>query len=551
LKSIAIIPARGGSKGIPRKSIRPLAGKPMIYYAIQACRACTLLDAVYVSTDDPEIAMLAGRFGAKVIQRPAELANDAATLDPVVAHAVCAVEEVEGWRSEVVVTVQPTSPLVLPTDIEDAIRRFENPAVDTVLSVVDDRHLCWTMVDGRPEPTYERRVNRQSLPSNFRETGAVIACTRSQIESGTRIGRRVELLEIPQLRSFDIDSIADLYLCESMLRRRRVVFTIIGYPEVGLGHVYRALMLAHELVAYDIHFVCESSSQMGADIIAGQNYPVQVCPDGDLQQTVLTLAPDLVINDILDTDAAYVAALQQQGARVVNFEDLGSGGDTADLVVNALYAPHKQLSPKVLVGAGYFCLRDEFLYLPKQPPRSTVRRVLITFGGVDEGDITSRVLATIAPFCEQQEIAIDVVVGPGYRYHERLQEQLCVLDGAAIEYTRATKRISDHMLAADLAITSGGRTVLELAALQIPTLVICQNQRETTHEFAKSENGILNFGLWSNLDFEKFAGEFQRIILSSEARNEMRAKAASMDLRKGKKRVIDAIIDLSTGENES
>lgn len=546
MRSIAIIPARGGSKGIPRKSIRPLAGKPMIFYAIEACKACSSLDAIYVTTDDPEIAMLASRFGAKVVHRPADLANDAATLDPVIQHAVRHVEQEEGGSYDVVVTVQATSPLVLPTDIEQAIRKFENPAVDTVLSVVDDRHLCWTVVDGRPLPLYEKRVNRQALPPNFRETGAVIACTRKQLESGTRIGRQVELLEFPHLRSFDIDSIADMFLCESMLLRKRVVFTVVGYPEVGLGHAYRALMLAHELVSCDIHFVCESPSQLAADLIAGQNYRVHVCAAGALLETVVALEPDIVINDILDTTAVYVAGLKQHGFGVVNFEDLGEGGDHADLVINALYAPHNQ-NPNVLVGPKYFCLRDEFLYLPKQVVRDVAERVLVTFGGVDEGDITSRVVAAIAPYCRQQGIAIDVVVGPGYQHHDHLLEVIRQLGNPGVNYVRNTNRISDYMLEADLAITSGGRTVLELAALQVPTMVICQNQRETTHEFARAENGVMNFGLHEQLDFDQFLAAFQRLAVSAPMRDEMRQKAASLDLREGKKRVIDAIISLASG----
>ncbi|APE46392.1 hypothetical protein BO996_00225 [Delftia sp. HK171] len=545
MKAVAIIPARGGSKGIPRKSIRPLAGKPLIYYAIEACKACTGLAAVYVTTDDPEIAMLAHRFGAQVIHRPEALANDAATLDPVIEHAMRSIEEQEGTGFDVVVTVQATSPLVLPADIEEALYLFENPETDTVLSVVDDRHLCWRIVDGQAVPAYERRVNRQALPSNFRETGAVIACRRGQLSRGTRIGSRVQLLEMPQLRSFDIDSIADFHLCESMLLRRKVVFTVVGYPEVGLGHVYRTLLLAHELVSCEIHFVCEASSKMAAKIIASKNYQIHECEDGALLQSVLTLKPDFVINDILDTDAAYIFALKQQGLRVVNFEDMGSGADIADLVVNALYSPHND-NDNLLSGPHYFCLRDEFIYLPERPARDSVQRVLITFGGADDADLTSQVLRAIEPICRGYGIFIDIVTGPGYRHHEHLNQVLMQLPRDVVNYVGATTRISDYMCTADLAVTSGGRTVLELAALQVPTMVICQSYRETIHEFASQANGVMNFGLWTELDLNQFIQKFEMLIESSDSREEMRRKASSIDLRKGKKRVIDAIISLSS-----
>ncbi|MGH8630308.1 MAG: cytidylyltransferase domain-containing protein, partial [Burkholderiales bacterium] len=110
---LAVIPARGGSKGIPRKNLRPLAGKPLIWYAIQACLAVRPRMRVVVSTDDEEIALFAERFGAEVLQRSPALAGDEVTLDPVIVHVVQQSEERWRERYEVIVTVQPTSPLLL------------------------------------------------------------------------------------------------------------------------------------------------------------------------------------------------------------------------------------------------------------------------------------------------------------------------------------------------------------------------------------------------------------------------------------------------------
>jgi UDP-N-acetylglucosamine:LPS N-acetylglucosamine transferase len=100
-----------------------------------------------------------------------------------------------------------------------------------------------------------------------------------------------------------------------------------------------------------------------------------------------------------------------------------------------------------------------------------------------------------------------------------------------------------------MAITSGGRTVLELAALQVPTMVICQNPRELTHEFAREENGVVNLGLCTDLDFDRFQNEFELLVRSNERRNEMRERAARLDLRQGKKRVIDVIVSTAMGED--
>lgn len=544
MKVIAIIPARGGSKGIPRKNLRPVAGKPMIFYSIDACLKAKGVDKVIVTTDDSEIALFAERFGARVIMRDQELANDAATLDPVIVACSGQYERLTGNAIDIVVTVQPTSPLIRPKDLEKAIALFHSdPELETVLSVVDDRHLCWTMVDGTAVPTYEKRVNRQQLKANFRETGAIIACRRHVLDRGTRIGRNVALLEMPQERSFDIDNISDLYLCEGILKRKRIVFTVVGYPEVGLGHAFRAVMLANELVHHELHFICEESSALAANYIRSHNYKMSTCADGELVKKVVELTPDLVINDILDTSEDYIDELKQAGAHVVNFEDLGPGIHKADLVFNALY-PNPLPYDHVKVGHPYFCLRDEFIFTAEDKFQGRVRNILVTFGGVDEGNLTARVSRLIAPYCRENAIRLTIVTGPGYQHGKSLEENEGILGNAEVEIVRRTSRISDYMCQADMAITSGGRTVFELASLKVPMIVICQNERETTHTFASSANGIVNLGFREAVGDQDILEAVKAVCGSEEVRLAMRHKMEDLDLTQGKSRVCQLILEL-------
>lgn len=543
MKVIAIIPARGGSKGIPRKNLRPVSGKPMIFYSINACLNSTCVDNVFVTTDDEEIALFAERFGAEVIIRKPSLANDETPLDPVIFSALEVVEKKYGEVFDIIVTVQPTSPLIQNSDIDLVVEKISQGRFDTAQTVVDDRHLCWTMLDNKAVPLYVERVNRQSLPPNYRETGAVIACTRPQIQTGSRIGENVGLVEIPQSRSFDIDNFSDLYLCEAMLNRKKIAFTVVGYAKVGLGHAFRAVMLAHELVNYDLVFICEKRSELAIEHIRANNYQVTVCENGQLAGTVIDISPDIVINDILDTDKIYVNRLKEQGIKVVNFEDLGDGHLHADLVVNALY-PDKVESKKVLTGEQYFCVRDEFLYIDKVIKSDRIKQVLLTFGGVDEGDLTTKVLSSIHKLCIKRAIAIVVVLGPGYQNKESLEGFLKNISNLEVTVHHQTKRISDLMKNSDLAITSGGRTVLELATLQVPTIVICQNQRETTHTFASRKNGVLNLGHRESVSASDILSAFEAVITDNALREEMSDKMASLDLTLGKQRVIKNIVSL-------
>ena len=538
---IAVIPARGGSKGIPRKNLRPMAGHPLIYYSIKACLEAKTISQVIVSTDDDEIALFAMRFGAEVVMRPETLGADDVTLDPVILHAVEAIECSE--VIDVVVTVQPTSPLITSEDIDDAMALFQDEACDTVLSVVDDRHLCWTIKNGKPVAEYAERVNRQQLPSSFKETGAIIACKKEVLNSGTRIGKSIQLHEVEHENSFDIDTLSDFYLCESLLGRKKVVFFVAGNSSIGLGHAYRTVMLANELVLNEIVFAVTEKDDLAQKYIEQSNYPLVVVSAKNAAKEILALKPNIVINDVLDTDLEYMESLSDASIKIVNFEDMGPGINKADLVINALY-PSTLPSKHVLSGAEYFCLRDEFLYINIPPMKANVKKVLLCFGGVDEGDLSRRSLSAIADECAELGIEITIVLGLGYAKYSELSAYADSLTSTNVSLIQGTSRMSDFMMDADLAITSGGRTVFELASLNVPTLVICQNERELTHKFASSDNGVVNLGHRDSVTEQQIQSTFSSVVMNKDMRDLMLDKASKIDLTSGKKRVINLIENL-------
>lgn len=540
MKNLIVIPARGGSKGIPRKNLRPLAGQPLLSYSIKTALNADVNARVVVTTDDDEIALFANRFGADVVFRGNDLSSDKVTLDPVIIDAVNKCKEKYNEEYQLIITIQPTSPLIRNQDITEVVSLLNTGKFDTVLSVVDDRHLCWKEVDGKASPAYEQRVNRQQLPSNYRETGAIIACSSKQIETGTRIGIDVGICEVPYESSFDIDNYSDFYLCEAMLMRKKIIFTVVGYAEVGLGHAFRTVMLANELVQYDLLFVCEQKSNIAIDYIKSHNYSVEIAEDGSLAEVVIKNKPDLVINDILDTSINYMNNFTESSIPTVNFEDMGEGHELADLVINALY-PHQVPQENVFVGPKYFCLRDEFLHIETKDRTDEVAKVLITFGGVDEGNITKSTFEAIYKICIENNIELDIIIGPAYPYEKEINELIGAIDDLKCCLIKHTKKISEHMNQADVAITSGGRTVLELASLKVPTIVICQNEREMTHTFASSENGIINLGHRDSASTNLISSTFSKIISDHKLRTLMSEKVSELSLLKGKHRVISKI----------
>jgi len=216
---VAVIPARGGSKGIPLKNLATIADRPLIAYAINTCLQAQCVDRTVVSTDHEGIAQVARRYGAEVpFMRPAELATDQVTLDPVIYHAVTTLEAEEGRAIDVVLTVQPTCPLLHPGTIDRGVEMLLEGDWDSIVSVREDRHLHWQQVDGHKRPLYKARVNRQELDPIYCETGAMFASQRRVVTPRDRLGTRIGLLVTTELESIDIDTELDLRLAEVILK---------------------------------------------------------------------------------------------------------------------------------------------------------------------------------------------------------------------------------------------------------------------------------------------------------------------------------------------
>jgi len=542
---IAIIPARGGSKGIPRKNVRFLAGRPLIQYAIQTALRSPKIGEVVVSTDSDEIRYVSELAGARVVMRPDALAEDQVTLDPVIHHAVEALEAERGAPFELVVTVQPTSPLLTEETLTRALAHFEEARdeLDTLISVMDDRHLCWTTREGRFVPAYQARVNRQQLPANFRETGAFFITKREAVSPSSRMGERVSVFEVPSHEAIDIDNPTDWWVAEKLLKRRRILIRVDGHNVIGLGHISRTLLLAHRLIDHQLLFVTDERWALGAQLLEESHFPLaQISDQASYERVLDEYRPHIVINDILDTSPAQVELSARRGAFTVNFEDLGEGAELADLVINALYEEPLP-NPNTRWSKDYFCLRDEFMLLTPRPVEPEVKRVLITFGGTDPNNFTQRVLALLDRV--ERPLEVTVILGRGYARREALQEELSARADSQHTLTllHDVQTISQHMHSADLVFTSAGRTVYEVASLGTPLIVLAQNERELLHSFARLENGVVNLGLGSKVSDQELMKTFHRLCERTELRAELQEKLLRHDLRGGVSRTIQLILD--------
>jgi CMP-N-acetylneuraminic acid synthetase/spore coat polysaccharide biosynthesis predicted glycosyltransferase SpsG len=537
MRVLAIIPARGGSKAIPRKNVRMIGGVPLIAHAIRACHASARITRTVISTEDEEVAVAARRFGAEVLMRPSELSGDSVPLAPVVYHAVNTLEAA-GERFDVVMTVQPTSPLIRPASLDRGLALFEDADTDTVLSAYDNTHLSWTLDDtGRPVPMYAERVNRQALPKVYTESGGLIASRRTCVTPDERIGQCVQLVVLDPDEAIDIDTYHDWWLAEKIINRRRIVFNLIGSRMHGLGHVNRALTLARRLTDHHLLFIADQREELAARGVQDHHYTLETYADDPLP-LLERLQPDIVVNDVLDTSADLVRAMKQRGWRVVNFEDQGPGIDHADAVINALYeGPHP--ADHVYCGADYYCLREEFFSIRRRDAQPVARTVLICFGGTDPAGLTVKTARVAAGLPAGFRLVI--VLGPGFGHDDELARVLTDFPHAH-EIVRDTKVISHYMEQADVMVTSGGRTCYEAATVGVPAVVMCQNDRELKHVFASPDHGFINLGLGRDVADARLAEVLGHLMGDEARRRAMQHRMWEWDGRGGIDRVLKIII---------
>lgn len=530
MKLLIVIPARGGSKGIPRKNLRSMNGVPLIVRSIENAKKISAEKTIVVSTDDEEISHLAETQGVLVIMRGDDLSGDMVTLDPVIFHALSEAEKI-GGVFDLVVTMQPTSPLLKAESVDAAVKQMmDDRSLDTVISAREDSHLSWRKKGGIFEPNYISRLNRQELPPEYRETGGFVISRRNNLMEGWRIGGNISLHLLSHEECIDIDDFADWNICEYFLRKKHILFIVGGNSIIGLGHVYNSLIVANEILDHDVSFLVPENSRMAYEKIATYNYPVTVQKCNDILTDIAEAAPDVVIHDNLDTEENFICMLKEIAGTVITFEDLGSGASHADLVINAIY-PESDVRPNHYFGQQYYCVRDEFLHYPEKKFNPTVKRILVTFGGVDPADLTRKTLKALESFCRSNDIAVDVVVGFGYEYADLIAEN------KTITVHRDIKNISKFMYDADIAITSAGRTIYELATIGTPSVVLCQNPREMTHFFASSRYGFINLGLGSDVKEKKITDSINDLANNPELRQHMMKLMMENDLAGGKARI--------------
>jgi spore coat polysaccharide biosynthesis predicted glycosyltransferase SpsG len=319
----------------------------------------------------------------------------------------------------------------------------------------------------------------------------------------------------------------------------RVLFVVAGYDGIGLGHAFRVADLAKALPAKEVHILCTHGSLNAFDFLRQSGIPNIVLQASDLSVShyVELLGPEVVINDVLDTSVEYIHSIKKLGVKIISFEDLGKGAAHTDLTINAIY--ENSSHDHVLSGHAYFDLRDEFIRTDRIGVRSDVCRILLSFGGEDRNNLSLRFLNLLAQDRSLDGTELHVVTGPAYRYGADLIRCISQSGRSNIVLTDAPTNMAYCIQRADMAIVSNGRTVYELAAISVPSLVVAANDRELTHHFW-SRAGFKQLGAHDQVADEAFLLAVKS-MLPFEERVRVHEKCRNLDLKNGKRRVLDAI----------
>jgi len=221
LKVLAVIPARGGSKGVPRKNVIRIGRIPLIGRTVQAAKSCSSIDDIIVSTDDVEIAKIAKAYGADVIERPAKLAEDTVSSESVMLHACEKWHQLTGKRYELLLLAQNTSPFHDPEDMQRVIDLMQSDNYNSCITVTETYRYLWASNKSGWHMPYQKRANRQKRQPLFEEAGSLY-CVRYEMfcRDGNLLPTPVGTILVPKWRAHEIDDLEDVKfadaLCEAL-----------------------------------------------------------------------------------------------------------------------------------------------------------------------------------------------------------------------------------------------------------------------------------------------------------------------------------------------
>lgn len=519
---LIVIPAIKKNAVIPDQLIKKLDGITLIQRAINTAKQLTTNENIFIITDSEEISLISERNQINY-HYDNMLSLNSDNIIKTTNHII------KDINLDEILIYRANAPLVDFHILQDAYNVFLHNKDSILTSVREEKKKLL------------KKENNNLVNIEKDDYVEEIKAFLFYSKQGSN-HHQIKPFIVENEKSIEIESYQDWWVCEKILQRKKIVFNVIGSLEIGMGHIYHSLALAHEITDHEIIFICDEKYKIAVDKIAATDYKV-IAAD-NVTDTIISLDPDIVINDILNTDEAYIKLLKENNIIVVNFEDLGTGSKYADLVFNELYDVPQCKGDNYMWGYQYLALRDEFDEATPHAFLENIENVLISFGGTDQSNLTMTSLKAIVSICQSNDIKIYIVCGSGYIFKKELEEYIGSLEYKNIHLTYAIGVISKIMEKTQISLTSNGRTVYELADMNIPSIVISHHEREATHSFATLEKGFINLGIVNNRTPNNIQKTFLKLVEDQDYRKLLFMNIQKYCFRKNKQKVVNKILNL-------
>lgn len=585
--NVAIIPARGGSKRIPRKNVRLFAGLPMIAHTIRAAQNAGVFDRIIVSTDDDEIAAIARQYGAEVpFRRPVELANDFAGTDVVLQHALGWLRE-HGGAPEFFCCLYATAPLMRAADIRDGLDLLKKSGAASAFPVTTFPYTIFRALKvnerGRMAMIWPENFPKRSqdFPEAIHDAGQFYwADTAKYLAAGRLLTDDTLPIPIPRQRVQDIDTPEDWAVAEQIFQTLeksasetssawnpgRLFIRADASATMGTGHVMRMLALAQawrRIAGTPVTFLCAEIPDGIARRVRDEGF--EVVPLGDVRDQAADARATLdevtqrvagtgswIAADGYRFDIGFQRAIKAAGCRLLVMDDNGENGEYGcDIVANqnidaseAMHAKRDE-AVKLLLGPEYALLRPEFADgcagRTAKPPSEW--NILVTMGGSDPENATAVVLDALES-CTCKSVT--VVVGSANPNLEALRARAAKSKGR-VNLVVDTKEMRALMERADLAISAGGSTVWEMCRMGLPMVLlsIAENQDAVIRAIADAGIAVNAGGVGSDAA-ARIRCAVESLFREPERMAAMSERGVALVDGLGAGRVVEAMREIST-----
>ena len=516
---IVIIARDSGRYDISKQNLRLINGKPLLYYVIKTAKESKNCYTV-ISTDSDEIKQYGKFYQVPVLNRTKKLTRDNTKLAEIATETLTKLEK-KGLKFKKCLILHPHFPLIK----KETIQKF-------FLNLNEKNSVIYGY-ENEPDYSFATITKNFELKSLSKETVKIVKIASFDCEKLINKKNKIFGLKISPEEIFSPYNYHQFASLESVMKRKKIVVRVNADTNIGLGHVYNMLTILNNIRNEDILIIMNRGKKLGLEKFREHLYTVKTYSnENEFWKIIRSFKPDMIFNDILNTSFNYIKKLKKEGIFVVNFEDLGEGRKLANLVFNPIFESKKQMKNEYY-GPNYACVREEFRVFKRKKIRKNIKNIAITLGGVDKNNNVLKILSIIKKFKLLENVKIKIILGLGYKHKKKLLGLINKMNDInyKIDIIEKVDLLSKYLIDCDFVITSNGRTVFEIASLNVPLISLSVNKREQQHNFVRRFNAGYHIDYAKNIENELKSSIKNMIDLS--VRKKKIKNLEKVELKKG------------------